>query len=263
MAIINIRKPAPVWFQYLRTGHSQILPGLPKMCIRHYIHRMYCDKRSFVGIAQETSLGRITKTYVSPYEPPQKCEHDHLKSAKSCSFHGCCWVKKIDLPCDCADKPSCKSWGLGANEDITQCRHFRDYHEYVYKTTPLIEAKKKCASLVEPNVQKKPWDNMKMPYLDSWVTSRTDVPADFFCDDTNFRLWRLHVIHRGETLHAVMTRQSSAWNDCVSEEEWRDIEQDIERAWDDVNKVQSQGWEWHPVKAKALLGIHVATTSTE
>ena len=231
------------------------------MCIRHHIHRMYCDTRSFVGIARETSQGPTTKTYTNPYEPPQKCEHDHLKTAEGCPFHGCCWIKTIDLPCDCADKPSCKSWGHGANEDITQCPHFRDYHQYVYKITPLIEAKKKHASLVEPNVHKKPWENMHLPYLDSWVTEKLadknqpDVPDDFFCDDANFRLWRLHVIYKGEALFTAIKRQDSAWNDCVSTGKWQNIEEEVDRAWDELYKVQSQGWRWHPARATGFLGF--------
>lgn len=167
----------------------------------------------------------------------------------------------MDLACDCADKPSCKSWGGGDNEDITKCRHFRDYHEYVYKIAPLIEAKKKQACLVDPNVPKKPWDEMHLPYLDSWVatelldTNQPDMPADFFCENTHFRLWRLHVIFKGGKLFFEVKQQDSAWDRCFSDEEWEDKEEQFKKAWDELYKLQNQGWKWFRARAKAFISL--------
>ncbi|KAM7185609.1 hypothetical protein V8F20_011743 [Naviculisporaceae sp. PSN 640] len=247
------------------------------MCVRHQIHRMYCDARPCVAIARQTTDGKPTvRKYVNPYGAPLPCHrhkldnlavHDLLKSSTNCPFNGCCRLQTIDLPCDCADEKRNVHWGTAEMEDITRCIHFREYHTYKHRTDPLKQAKRKNHHLMIDIAENK-WDDPDLPYLDSWVLLDFE-DVNFFCERAVYEAARLEFIQRGWTLLDEFN-QAELWQMMVntktvaaarvacaqlSEEDKVGIKQGVEKAWKAMREQQEKLWKMNSARTEALLGF--------
>jgi len=236
------------------------------MCIRHQIHRMYCDVRPLVAIARQlpSSEGTERKTirkYVNPYETPLSCpsglNHNSIRKDTNCPFNGCCRLRTVDLPCNCATKAA---WGKeGPSEDITKCPHFREYHEYKHRTDTLAKAKSKNIHLAFDTTAK-PFP--EIPVLDKWVLLDSEV-INVFCEPEGFCAGRLHLLLKGESLLKEYTTAAS-WEkrlalqgplatDTLSQQEKDYIKRGVEKAWDESWQVQVQLFRTDTKRAKCLF----------
>ncbi|KAM7215457.1 hypothetical protein V8F06_009123 [Rhypophila decipiens] len=263
------------------------------MCIRHNIHRMYCDVRPLVAVARQTADGQPTiRKYVNPYHPPHSCHkhereyvtvhgllrpdqpdsgyvpvHDLLKSSTNCPFNGCCRLQVIDLPCDCANEKKNRHWGKGKQEDITQCVHFRNYHQHKYRTNRIKEAKKANHHLLVDTTDK-PWDEPDLPYLDSWVLLDFE-DVNFFCERAVFSAARSDFLAKGECLLDEFNK-AELWQTMVnnktvaearvaaselSDEKKQEIKQGVVKAWNEMRLQQAKLWKMDPVRTEGMLGF--------
>ncbi|KAK0634171.1 hypothetical protein B0T14DRAFT_492183 [Immersiella caudata] len=194
------------------------------MCIRLHLHRIPCDTRPFLTLAKPTSQGLMCLQYVNPYSEPLRCPHRITKSS-SCPWSGCCTHSSADLPCACAD---CAPWGKeGPGEDLTQCHHFREYHEYEF---------------LKDGSDETPWEGYR--YLDEWLTVDKDLNSEFYCKSEEWKRVVAEMIRSGEELNGVVG------TGVVNEKE-------VDGAWGKQRQVQMRLRVLDPRRADAFLGWKV------
>lgn len=215
------------------------------MCIRLHLHRMPCDVRHFLTLAKPTHQGRICIQYTNPYSDPLRCPHRPVRN--SCRWNGCCKHTVADLPCSCADA---FPWGReGPSEDLTQCLHYREYHEYEFQINP---------ELAGPIDSDEPaWEAFR--YLDEWVTVDRDIQPELYCHSQQWWEGVQELMRSGKRLREVVTT-TEGWRDpelLVDAETMGSMERDVTAAWDQQRGVQRRLRIMDERRADALLGWNV------
>ncbi|KAK0612521.1 hypothetical protein B0T17DRAFT_511707 [Bombardia bombarda] len=235
------------------------------MCIRQHVHRMLCDVRPFAAVARQTFQGRMVTRVVNPYADPTNCRHDCLIFRGNCPWNGCCELQTIDLPCDCAGH---FPWGKDeATEDIQKCRHFREFHEYVFSSRALLRpSRESLRSPVDTRQMAEGWNHGNpVPYLDGWVTMKLDpdepdTQPNLYCEVRNWAKTRREFAERCTVFYAEFVKVeaeirllNSGWPE--SEERRQERGERIGKLWREVHCMQKLMWTQDRVRAKALIGF--------
>ncbi|KAK1757967.1 hypothetical protein QBC47DRAFT_398867 [Echria macrotheca] len=214
------------------------------MCIRLHLHRMACDARPLVRLARstpsDTDLSAIR--VVDPYSQPRPCMHRILRDTRVCPWNGCCTLSTVDLPCRCAEK---EAWGReGPAEDLTQCEHFREYHEYEqYRGN-------------DPSSPAEEWIASKAKYLDDWVRDDDkDVHPSFYCESRDFARQRNKFVELAAGLEGMIGAEEEYDRDEVESRVVPGQNRGLEQTWQKVADGQRAMAAVASKRAEAFLGF--------
>ncbi|KAK3312731.1 hypothetical protein B0H66DRAFT_631499 [Apodospora peruviana] len=153
------------------------------------------------------------------------------------------FIGVINLPCDCANS---YPWGQeGPGENLTQCRHFRVYHEYVHNLATLQDTSNAYYTQQDLAVQNRSrWE--EVPYLDGWVTmqleseDQDDHQPNFFCESHELCGHREGLLDKAKKLYTEFEKVQACQRiidhrgEAISRDELLEITGAIEKAWKDV-----------------------------
>ncbi|KAK3372695.1 hypothetical protein B0H63DRAFT_551562 [Podospora didyma] len=197
------------------------------MCIRHHVHAMYCDTRTFTTIARQSEQGRTIKVHVNPYDRTKPCRHRVKFTGRldGCYVHGCCKLQVLDIPCDCADL--FPFWGSEDAEDITQSND----------PIAIRNASKGCH-----------WKEPTRQSLDAWVMFEPDrEQPNFWCETPEWASARHDLIEYGKGLYRCYTRAEDIQRVLdkggkVDEEDRKAVGEELKRKWKDVRGLELCLW---------------------
>lgn len=236
------------------------------MCILYQTHSLPCDVRPFLALAKPSPAGNLPITHVDPYSPPLTCSHRHRRGS-TCLLHGCCTLTTISLPCDCADTAPWGGIAVGteADEDITRCPHYREYHRYVCVNNAAGTDETLDLYGDDDPVLMEKWP--EYPTLDAWVAMpqarrEPDRQPNFFCERAGWRAAVERLIGSGRRLWAEVSRAEERsrmveeeGEGAVRGEEMKLGGRAVAEAWEEVKGRQDVLRGLHKRRAEALLGF--------
>ncbi|KAK5654076.1 hypothetical protein OQA88_7756 [Cercophora sp. LCS_1] len=222
------------------------------MCIRLHLHASPCDTRPFLALAvlspdQPPSSTLTAVRTIDPYAEPLWCTHRAVSPGVNCPWNGCCTLRTVDLPCDCANGAD---WGREDNEDVTKCNHFVDYHEY--QLSERNEGDKNGDG--DEGYEDEAW--LECGYLNEWMTKDQDIEGfedkpKLYCEGELWKKEREELVKKGKALLGEVVAREGGGQVKMR------VQGEAIRKWEEVRAVMRRLGGMDPQRAEALLGEKV------